>query len=152
MTTARSGGRTAAAYPTAGADLTDSLLIIYDGSSAVVEFAALLAAGCTAVVLAPVHDTTHADAKKSERLAYQGALPATELGIKAGREPTLPGAVAGKVCRASRAGEPFRSQHSRVVDDVAEEISAWLVVPGPEAEPLVGHLEPPLMVMSGYAA
>jgi hypothetical protein len=135
MTTARSGGRTAAPYTAAGADLTDPLLIIYNGSSAVVEFAALLAAGRTAVVLAPLHGTTPADAKRAERLAHQGALLATELGIKA-------------VPRGQTGTEPTW----RVVDDVAEEISAWLVVAGPEAEPLVGHLEHPLLVMPGHAA
>jgi hypothetical protein len=135
MTTARSGGRTAAAYTTAGADLTGPLLIIYNGSSAVVEFAALLAAGCTAVVLAPVHGTTPADTKKAERLAHRGALLATELGIKA-------------VPRGQAGTKPAW----RVVDDVAEEISAWLVVAGPEAEPLVEHLERPLLLIPGHAA
>ncbi|MET7695591.1 hypothetical protein ABZT06_48325 [Streptomyces sp. NPDC005483] len=132
MITAR-GGRTAAAYT--AADLTEPMLIVYRGSAAVVEIAALLASGRTAVVLAPVPGTTPADVERAERLAHQGALLATELGIKA-------------VPR----GEAGTRPAWQVVGDVAEATSAWLVVAGPEAEPLVGHIERPLLVIPDHPA
>jgi nucleotide-binding universal stress UspA family protein len=104
------------------------LLIAYDGTPRVVEVAATLVAGYSAVLLVSTRD---GDAARADDLARRGAVLAASLGIKA-----VP-------CSRAGDGPPWE-----VIAQVVRETQAWMVVGGGcEVAPLIGHVACPVLVV-----